>query len=395
MKDNGKSEHDYLVDYVHLLGYMNEYLKTRFTGKPQKVLDDFLNRGILCYEATNQVKFKSNFFFHYFLSVYMDIDNEFKFEVFTDENYLNYIEEIGYYTGLKGDDAKVLEFTQRKLSEAFDELNKSLLEKPGKIDEVLEIRNKSNTIAFQLNSNSYQSKPSEKEIENMYDQTLSNVPVQNSIPDKSINQYSTKKDFDKVLKLASSVLKNSEDVDDFKIKTDAYKNILISSMSFLMLYRNSLISYYKRHNEKPKNFPKNIDFNLFMHVLPLIHQILIYEWLGSQKLRPVVIDKIKKDNLELNISEFEKFISVFLYADIKGSDYPEIIESFVKKTGFNYTKDLSFLKVMSYYHLRSKNQELDNFYLRLMADIKVGLGDLDKISKSEFIKNMEKKKKKG
>lgn len=395
MKDNGKSEHDYYVDYVDLLGYINDYLKTRFTGKPQKVLDDFINRGILCYEDVNQVKFKSGFFFHYFLSVYMEIDNEFKLEVFTDENYLNYIEEIGYYTGLKGDDFKVLEFTQKKLSEAFDEFNKSLLENPSKIDEVLEIRNKSNTIAFQLKSNNYQNKPSEKQIESMYDETLSNVPVQNSIPDKTANKYSTKKNFDRVLKLASSVLKNSEDVDNFELKTNSYKNILISSISFLMLYRDSLIGYYAKHNKKPQNFPKNIDFNLFVHVLPLIHQIMIYEWLGSQKLRPVVIDKIKKDDLELNMSQFEKFISVFLYADIKGSEYPQIIENFVKKTGFNYTKDLSFLKVMSYYHLRSKNQELDNFYLRLMADIKVSLGDLDKKGKSEFILNMEEKKKKG
>lgn len=50
---------------------------------------------------------------------------------------------------------------------------------------------------------------------------------------------------------------------------------------------------------------------------------------------------------------------------------------------------------MSYYHLRKNDKELDKFYLKLLADIKQGIGQLDKHSKSRFIKNLENDKKKG
>jgi len=50
---------------------------------------------------------------------------------------------------------------------------------------------------------------------------------------------------------------------------------------------------------------------------------------------------------------------------------------------------------MSYYHLRNNGKELDNIYLRLMADIKQDIGQLNKHNKSKFIKNLENDKKKG
>lgn len=394
MRDKGNPDLDYCVDYVELLTEVNNYLKTRFTGKPQKVLDDFIKRGILTFEGSNLVRFKSDFFFHYFLALYIDYDPAFKAEIFTEEKYLSYSEEIVYYTGLKRDDVSVLKFTQLKLSEAFNDYNKSVVENAKKIDEVLE-KSKSNTISFQVDGDKYKHKLSEKQIEQMYDNQLSNTPVTKNIPNKNIEVFNTKKDFDRVLKLASSVLKNSEDVDDFDEKTSAYKNILTSSIAFMLKYRDNLISYYAKHNQKPANFPKNIDFNLFVHVLPLIHQVMLYEWLGSQKLRPVFLDKIEKDKLELNISDFEKFITIFIYSDIRGSQYPELIENFVKKTELNYTKDLAFIKVLSYYHLRSKDAELDKFYIKLMADIKVSLGNIDKRGKSDFINKIEEKRKRG
>ena len=70
---------------------------------------------------------------------------------------------------------------------------------------------------------------------------------------------------------------------------------------------------------------------MLVHILPLVHQVMMYEWFGSQKLRHVVIYKTKKDHLKLNIPQFEKFISAFLYTDIKGSYYPQIIDIFIKK----------------------------------------------------------------
>jgi len=394
MHDNGDSDYSYAVDYVDLLGYFKNYLKTRFHGQPQKVLDDFIKRGILTYHDDNLIRFKSAFFFHYFLALHFDYDPSFKEEVFTGEKYLSFIEEITYYTGLKRDDLGVLNFTQEKLNEAFGEFNNDIRNNHDKVDRVLESK-KDNTVTFQIDEKKAENKLSEKQIDEMYDDSLSAIPVSKTIEKKDITNQNTRRQIDKVLKLACNVLKNSEDVDDFESKKRAYQNTLISSISFLMQYRDSLIIHYIKFKKQPEHFPKNIDFHLFIRVVPLIHQVVIYNWMGTQKLRPVITDKIENDITTLNVSDFEKFLSVFIYGDVKGADYHQIIEKFVKSTKYNYLKDLSYLKIMSYYHLRNNSKELDKFYLKLMADIKQDIGHLDKRNKSKFMKNLEDDKKKG
>lgn len=394
MYDEGDPDYSYAVDYVDLLGYFKDYLKTRFHGQPQKVLDDFIKRGILTYHDDNLIRFKSAFFFHYFLSLHFVYDPDFKAHVFTGENYLSFIEEITYYTGLKRDDLDVLNFTQDRLNEAFGDFNNDIKSNHEKVDRVLESK-KDKTVTFQIDEKKAESKLSEKQIDEMYDDSLEAIPVNRNIEKKEYSNQDSRRQIDKVLKLACNVLKNSEDVDDFEAKKNAYQNTLTSSISFLMQYRDALIIHYLKFKKQPDHFPKNIDFHLFIKVIPLIHQVVIYNWLGTQKLRPVIVDKIEKDKTTLNISDFERFLSVFIYGDVKGGEYPKIVENFVKKTNYNYLKDLSYLKIMSYYHLRNNGKELDQFYLKLMADIKQNIGQLDKRNKSKFMQNLVDDKKKG
>jgi predicted MPP superfamily phosphohydrolase len=394
MEDKGNEDNSYSIDYTELLSFVKEYISKRATIQPQKVLEDFINRGLLFLDDDNSVRFKSAFFFHYFLALHFDNDKSFKEYVFQEENYLKYIEEINYYTGLKRDDEDILKFTQEKLNSAFQSYNNDIIQNADRIDTVLESNSKKDTISFQVDNNKIKNKISEKQLEEMYDDKLSNTPIQSVVPNKNIQNITTRKNVDTVLKLASVVLKNSEDVDDFELKKQAYSNILTSSISFLMMYRDSLLIYFNENKKQPDSFPKNINFSLFIKFLPMIHQIVIYEWLGSPKLKPVILDKIEKDKLTLNISELEKFMSVFIYSDIKGTEYPEIIEDFTKKGKYKYLKDISFFKIHSYYNLRNNTVELDKKWLNLMANIKNELGQLYKQNKSEFIKKIENDKRK-
>lgn len=394
MRDCGNADLNYCVDYVELLDFMNSYLKTRFTGKPQKVLEDFVKRGILCHEEDNTIRFKSAFYFHFFLALFFDYDPTFKDEVFSEENYLNYLEEINYYTGLKGDDEDILKFTQDKLMLAFGEMNENILQNWADIDAVLESTKNEDTITFSIDESKASKKLTVQQENDVYDNALLNMPSKQAIPKKEVSNLDSKKQLDQVLKLAATVFKNSEDVDNFEAKRMAYNNILTSSFSFLMLYRNSLIKYYLTYKKEPDFFPKNINFSLFIKILPLIHQVVVYDWLGSKKIRTVLLDKMAKDGESVNISDFEKYMSIFIYSDIKGTDYHLNIQNFVKNTKYRYLKDLSYLKIMSYYHLRNNGPELDEFYLKLMSEIKHSLGQLKKSDKGKFIENLKSNKSK-
>ena len=395
MFQNGDEDYNYSVDYVDLLKFFKEYLESRFPGQPQKVLGDFIKRGILNYQDENQIKFKSAFFFHYFLSLQFDYEPKFKEYVFTDDNYLSFINEITYYTGLKRDDEGVLNFVQDKLNDAFGDINNDVRENYDKVDKVLESK-KETSVTFQIDEEKSNQKLTEKQLEDVFDDTLSRIPVSRTIEKKEINIEKENIEIDKILKLACNVLKNSEDVDSFETKKKAYNTTLLSSISFLMLYRDSLIMYYMKFQKQPENLPKNINFSLFIRVIPLIHQVVIYNWLGTQKLRPVIINKIAEDKNTVNISDYERLLSIYIYSDIRGADYPTIIEEFLKTTKFNYIKDLSFLKIMSYFHLRNNGKKLDDFYLKILANIRQELGYIGKSNKSSFMQKIsdEKRRKK-
>lgn len=388
MNDNGDSDYSYSINYVDLLTYVSEYLKPRFTGQPQKVLNDFIKRGIFTLTEENQIRFRSAFFFHYFLALQFDYDITFRNFVFTDNNFLNFVDEISYYTGLKRDDLPILLFIQEKLDEVFSEINNDIRTHSAKLDKVLEAK-KNNTIAFHLDEKKTQHKLSDEQVEHVYDESLTSIPTQKHIAKKEIADLDTSKHPEKILKLASSVLKNSEDIDDFEVKKRAFNNTLLSSISFLIKYRDALLHYYIKYKKEPEHFPKNINFHLFIRVLPMIHQVMMYDWLGTPKLKPVILDKIEKDKTALDVSEYEKFISIFLYSDIKGIDYPKMIETFIKASKYNYVKDLSLMKILSYFHLRRNPKDLDQFYLKLMANIREELGHLHKSQKSEFIRKLE------
>ncbi|MCB0745472.1 MAG: hypothetical protein KDC67_16315, partial [Ignavibacteriae bacterium] len=175
MYDSGDADYSYVVDYVDLLGFFKNYLKTRFHGQPQKVLDDFIKRGILTYQDDNLVRFKSAFFFHYFLALHFDYNPKFKKYVFTGDNYLSFIEEITYYTGLKRDDVEVLTFTQEKLNEAYSDFNDDIKANYDKVDRVLESK-KDKTITFQIDETKAKNKLTEKQVDEMYDDSLSTIP---------------------------------------------------------------------------------------------------------------------------------------------------------------------------------------------------------------------------
>ncbi|MBK8706038.1 MAG: hypothetical protein IPN33_22425 [Saprospiraceae bacterium] len=218
-----------------------------------------------------------------------------------------------------------MKYTQEKLIYAFGEFNQDIKLNYKKVDKVLESK-KEGTITFQIDEKKAASKLTEQQMDEMYDDSLTIIPVSKVIEKKEKSNQDTKKQIDKVLKLACNVLKNSEDVDDFEYKKLAYQNVITSSISLLIQFRDSLILHFLKYKKQPDHFPKNIDFHLFIRLFPLVHQVVLFNWVGSQKLKPVILDKIKKDEKALDISELERFLSVFIYSDIKGSDYPDYVK---------------------------------------------------------------------
>lgn len=368
MLSYGNGDENYKVPKNDIETFFRIYLDKRIEVSPKDILCDFIKRGILIEIDEVFIRFKASFMFHYFLAKYMGFNEDFKNYVLNESHYLEFTQEIEYYTGLKRDDSYILEFTQQKLSEAYREINEQLEYR--NIDAFFETKDKASA---QFSLDKVKNKPTEQEFEEMYDEQLSDMPVNTSIPKKNVTvdsiAESKKIPIDKILKLAAVVLKNSEEIDNIELREKSYKNLLKNSISFLVVYKASFLNYYDKNKDTPENFPKNIDYKMFLRFLPLMHQLLLFDWIGSYKMSGIVRSKIQRDRNTINISELERFLSVFIYSDIKGTSYPDEIKKYLKAIKCNYIKDISFFKLLTYYFMRSKDKSTDLFYLELMADI--------------------------
>lgn len=368
--DNGDEFLSYSTSYESSLGFFREYLEKKY-GEPKSILDNLIERRVLMATEDSQVRFKSAFFFHYFLAG--NIDSDLKFKEYVLSNPLEFSNEIEFYTGLKRDSEEILDLLVTAVEVNFEDINLAIHSEPHKIDVFFETKK---FLSDHIDLEKVKKKRTEKEVERTYDERLKQIPEKLDIQPKQFDKKTSQK-LDQLLKLSAIVLKNSEEIDDFDKRYKSYKTILRSSISFLVLYRQQMMDYFKEHKEKPHFFPKNIDFKMFIRFLPLIHQVVLFEWMGSIKMSPLLNEKINKDFSDNNISEYEKFLSVFLYSDINGQNFRKHIDKFTKKATHNYLRDSIFFKVITYYFLRPNSQDLDDFYLKLATGLQMRRNKID------------------
>jgi len=396
MLDKDNSNLGYRVKEYELQEEIEKYLENKIDINPTRVLEYLISKGILVRCNGNSIRFKTAFFFSYFLAKYIGYNKEFKKEVLKGKNYLNYINELDFYTGLNREDEDVFDFLNKEIEEVYGYINSKVRKEYYELDRVLETKE---TISSRIDLSKAKSKPTEQEIEKAYDSQIATVPSRKNIEAKvNLDSQPTEEvealTFSRLLKLSAVVFKNSSDI-DHKKRIDAYGNILVSSISYMMMYRDSILYFYQNHKAEVANLiPKEMDFGFFMKILPILHQVTMYNWLGSYKSAPIIRKKIVADQTTEEISEFEKFLSIYIYADIRGKNYPDYIKSLFKSTKKKYILDSSFIKNMSYYYLRSKTTESDKDYAGLLADIKTKLGESSKRNKGEFIKQLKEEKNK-
>lgn len=369
--DNGDIYQSYSLSYEKSLDFFRKYLEQKY-GNPKIILDSFIERHILLLTDNSQVRFKSGFFFHYFLAANIETDDDFKSLVF--DNILDFANEIEFYTGLKRDSDETVNLIFDKVKENFDNFNSTILPQFKKIDQFFET---DKPLSSYIDMTRAKNKPTEEQLDKAYDDRLDLIPVRNDISPKEFNRKISH-ELDSLLKLASIVLKNSEEIDSFDKRFNFYQLIIKSSISFLVLYRQHMLDYFSKNKEKPHYFPKNIDFDLFLRFLPLIHQIVIYDWIGTVKLSPILLKKMELDLKDNSISDYEKFLSVFIYADINGSNYRDHINKFLKSIKHNYLLDSVFFKLLSYYYLRPGSKDSDKYYLDSLTFLKIKSGRLNR-----------------
>jgi Predicted NTPase (NACHT family) len=391
-----KNEDNYRMQYIELINFIHDYLiKKKFEFNCREVLDDFIFRGILVTEFVDNIQyvfFRYNCFFSYMLMNKMDIDPDFlEFTLFED-NYLKFVQEIDYFTALKRTRSDILINIFGKLNDVYSEKLIKLENENFDFDSInsnLDDTLLVDTIDPDMIGN-IDTKPTDSQVNEIMD-TINDNAFEEIASDKQVN-IKVKSDettdlqrMDRVLFLASKLLKNTEETTVNNLKYDSYVQIV----KCFMYYYKEYFEYIRIHGKVNAD---NFDFSeIYIKFAPIITQVTLYYTMGTSKLKTVIREKITNDMIDPNVSDYERFVSIFLYADMQENDFLKYVTQFMKTLKHRYIKDMILVKLMFYYIFYSKNKESDKLYVNKIAEL---LKDSCKTSKqgnnmvSKFDKNI-------
>jgi hypothetical protein len=185
------------------------------------------------------------------------------------------------------------------------------------------------------------------------------------------------------------VIKNSEEIEKDNLKYESYCKALNASILYAILHKAIFQIFLTNTKNISKEKLKN--FELMNTHLPLLHEMFLFENIGTLKLSSVIREKINNDKRS-QVSEFERAMSVFLYSDIRAKDSNNEIAELIKNVKTGYIDDLIFFKLVTYYFYRSKDDATDNFYLNLIAEVLIKSKGYSKLRKSSLMDEYRKKK---
>ena len=316
----------------------------------------FYEQGIL-YKYCNEISFRYSCFIEYFLAKHASNNIDFYNNMISKDNYLNYCNEINYYTGLNREDTNVLSTIKKYLIE----LAKPILENVDKkID--INIDNKIFSID-ELKSNIITALSLEEtdQITNVPDESIT---ISTSMMKKENEKTNELDNFLRSLLLFGVIIKNSDAL-DYQTKKENFSIYMNTMILFSFLFIQSTQKFYDEvkdeiAKENQEEIFNNI-INTIKTIIPISIQNTIRDNIGTLKLDRIisVVMEEESDN-----NSIDKFFLVSLYCDLRLSNYSSILEKYIKSIESKDILHMMLLKLIYYYRYRyfssRYNQVLEN-----------------------------------
>jgi predicted MPP superfamily phosphohydrolase len=362
---------NYRVKYQSLRDFIFSNLKIKmFDFEEEILLAEFIQKGIFSVEKEGldrYVKFKFTCFFQFFLMKNIDINRDFKEHVLSDKNILNFVDELDYYSGLKIDDVDLLQLTVNNMYDEYSLLLSKIEQVQYAYDNHFETLS---TIVERISQNDLDEitshgKQTEEDIEREHDKKLSND--HDSFISKKEEEINPIVRLERLWVLAAKVLKNTEEVKVENLKSEAFSKVIKCSMAFAIIYKYILNKYLEKNTESEDDKKQQVE--LIGRLLPLLHQVLVYQTLGTGKLNIVLQNKIDSIINNNEVSDFEKFLCVFIYADLKGKNKMKYINELIKNVDRHYIKDMIFMKLVEYYYRKDTSRIEEEHYKNILGNL--------------------------
>ncbi|WP_262173239.1 metallophosphoesterase [Saccharococcus sp. Marseille-Q5394] len=344
------------------------------------VIKYFVEKGILLSEIRENgrvYKFKLNCFFQYYLAKAMTFSKEFKELVLSEERYLEFQNEIDYYSGLHRHDGEILDLVVSRMEREYMKLFKEteVFEKVLNEDDFLlpfdemfarGIHHENELLLDNIENDEIDDflddrKVSEEQVMAHHDQLLESSnhmekhsSVINKIPQEQLSKFEI---LQRSWVLCGKVLKNVEDLEDGALKDRAYRNTIICSLLFLKL--TTLTAEEILKNEIESEDEQIQFYKFFIRFSLLLHQNMLFSVMGTSKLLPVIEDYVNND--ESKYSNVELFTSIFMMIDSGAENFKDLFNQAVQNNMSSAVREFVLAK-LQILDSNTKNEELEVFY---------------------------------
>lgn len=358
---------NYRLERIQIIQFIDEYLRSRkFQFKAEELLKEFEEVGIFIDEFDSGVyylSFRFNCFFKYFLMKNMDFNPPFKELVLSEESYLNFEDEIEYYTGLKRDEETILTDVMDRMILKFNSLTENVPQLKD-LDQIFQSKSYlvNNLDQEMIQSLSEKEKPTNDEVDIINDRKLEVGATKEVGIQKKEEKRSFYKDLEICWTIVAKVLKNTEETTNGNLKSQAYQSLLKCTSIYIALAK-ILVSEYSEELQL-----ENMEY--LLNLLPFAQQVSVSNLVGSSKLEIVMEDDIKEKlySKNLSFSELEVFLSIFIFADLKKTEHIKYIRDFMNKSKNKFIKDNILFKLINYYFTKKTH---DQQYLNLLGELTI------------------------
>lgn len=399
-----RNKEDFLIFLVSHMNKQNRYYLT--TTEFETLLSDyhsgigfsvsetgfdrlFFAKGVLV-RSESIVTFRYTCMVEYYMAKKAGQEPEFLTHIMSDRNYLNYSNELIYYTGLNRKNNDILHTLQSDLCLDYSRLQSIVSE----LDDYkigLDISIPDDVFSKKL--------PETRFTQNESDKLCDTPDMSEKVLPETIDKQITHSEmnaFIETLLIYGSCLKNLELIPKAE-KADAFENYLSGLCIMLAILKKHTEEYFDRMLSDMESKPEEFDYetlqkaqntakDILKIALPLAIENIALENIGTSKLKAILESNIQSTKAD----DFKKFFSVFLFADLRLPGLKIVLNNYAKGPHDKSLLKIIFFKFLYYYQIRYFSSSLDSFLENILADINIKFRGDNKFSKERLIQNIKK-----
>ena len=370
---------NYNYTYGTFLRQIEEHLEQMelkvFNAK--QLARELLGVGLFVHdEATSQVYFRFRCFMEFFLAVKMQMTEEFFEFVMEEDNYLDFANELYYFTGLSRDKVSVVARIFTRLETVFADMIEAI-DHCDSIDNIFIERSLIAALGDKDIKYILPHKHNEEQDNRQNNKALQHNETRVEQGDHRKKRVASFEVYGKLLLLAMDVLRNTEETEESgfslelkdnekRTKSECFNMVVKCSLYYAVAVYMSGMRLIKEHKDETKS-SKIEELSTFLYLLPVLHEELLNHHLGTLMLADHIKEMIK-EQANNQTSEFQYFVATFMYSDLKAKEYMKYLRRFVEKYKRKYIADAIYLKLMRYFY-ESDNDNVDRELAEMMATV--------------------------